>query len=44
MPEEILPHNLKPMDENLPTIDLVEPEENPDVPKINRLTYTNRNE
>ena len=21
-----------------------EPEENPDVPKINRLTYTNRNE
>jgi hypothetical protein len=44
IPEEILPHNLKPMDENLPTIDLVEPEENPDVPKINRLTYTNRNE
>jgi hypothetical protein len=31
IPEEILPHNLKPM-------------ENPDVPKINRLTYTNRNE
>ena len=44
IPEEILLHNLKPMDENLPTIDLVEPEENPDVPKINRLTYTNRNE
>ena len=77
--EEILPHNLKPMDENSPIIDLVkpeetqtidepqpinepvtefvptlgddevremveEPEENPDVPKINRLTYTNRNE